>query len=116
MTFIGYIFCLTLTIILELLLYKLLRRRNDKYIDLCLMNVFTNSLAQLFLSLTIYYPYDNTYPSANAAYFFIFILETFVILAEWAMLIYMEVKKPLATSIYLNLFSFILGLFIMGSL
>lgn len=93
----GYVLCFVLTAVLELVVYRFALRRKSNYIDLCLINLATNPAANALII------------SLGGWTKVVLGVEVLVVLAEWAMLRGIHVRRPLFVSIVLNVSSWLSG-------
>ncbi|MEZ0226385.1 MAG: hypothetical protein ACAH83_17645 [Alphaproteobacteria bacterium] len=98
----GYVIALTLTLIIELGVYRFVLRRREKYKELCLINLVTNPVANVLMSIA-----DMHAPDFHIAA--LCCIEMAVMAAEWWLLKYAGVDQPLRVSIILNLSSWLIG-------
>ena len=98
----GYLIALALTLIIELGVYRFALRRRERYRELCLINIVTNPVANVLMVLA-----DMQAPGFHIAA--LFCIEMLVMAAEWRMLRYVGVERPLRVSVILNLSSWLAG-------
>ena len=93
----GYLLCFVLTAAIELAVYRFALRRKGHYLDLCLINLVTNPAANALII------------ALGRGMKAVLGVEVLVVLAEWAMLRGIHVRRPLFVSIVLNVSSWLSG-------